>query len=69
MKKIIIGIVAIAIVGIVAVLVLKKGKGEAGQVACVDEEVTDSLEWYQIETLSDKDIYFRPERHYSGDCG
>lgn len=58
MKKFIFGIVAILVVGIVAVSLPKQGKKEDKQVENASETI-EGDERFSIVTLSDKDIYFR----------
>jgi len=61
MKKLIFGIVAIIIAGIVVVALHKQGKEEDKQVADVGIETIEGDDGFSIETLSDKDIYFKAD--------
>ena len=58
MKMFIIGIVAILVVRIGVVSLSKQGKKEDKQVENASETI-EGDERFSIETLSDKDIYFR----------
>ena len=67
MKKFIFGIVAIIIAGIVVVSFPKQEKREDKQVedaevdSIAEEDSTTEEDWFHIETLSDKDIYFKAD--------
>ena len=61
MKKLIFGIVAIVIAGIVVVALHKQGKEEDKQVADAGIETIEGDDGFSIETLSDKDIYFKAD--------
>ena len=61
MRKFILGVVAIILVGIVAVSLLKQGKEEDKQVADTGVETIEGDDGFIIETLSDKDIYFKAD--------
>ena len=61
MKKLIFGIVAIIIAGIVVVALHKQGKEEDKQVADTGIETIEGDDGFSIETLSDKDIYFKAD--------
>ena len=60
MKKFIIGIVAILVVRIGVVSLSKQGKKEDKQVENASETI-EGDERFSIETLSDKDIYFKAD--------
>ena len=61
MKKFILGIVAIILVGIVVVSLPKQGKEEDKQVADAGVEPLEGDDCFYIGTLSDKDIYFKAD--------
>lgn len=61
MKKIIFGIVAIIVVGIIVVYFLKQGNEETKQVVDIEEDSSVEDDWFFIETLSNKDIYFKAD--------
>ncbi|MBP1541749.1 MAG: hypothetical protein ILA25_06225, partial [Prevotella sp.] len=61
MRKFIFGIVAIIVVGIVAVSLSNQGKEEDKQVADVGVETIEDDDGFYIGTLSDKDIYFKAD--------
>ncbi len=59
MRKFIFGIVAILVVGIVVLSLPKQGKEEDKHVADAGVETIEGDDGFYIETLSEKDIYFR----------
>lgn len=59
MKKFIFGIVAIIVLGIVAVSLPKQGKEEDKQTADVGVETIEDDDGFYIEPMSDKNIYFK----------
>ena len=61
MKKFLLGIVAIILVGIVVVSLPKQGKEEDKQVADGGVEPLEGDDGFYIGTLSDKDIYFKAD--------
>ena len=61
MKKFIFGIVAIIMVGIVVVSLPKQEKRKGKQVPDAGVEAIESDDGFYIETLSDKDIYFKAD--------
>ena len=61
MKKFIFGIAAIIVVGIVVASFPKRGNGDGKQEADVAEDAIDAERWFRIETLSNKDIYFKAD--------
>ena len=61
MKKFIIGIVVIILVGIVVVSLPKQGKEEEKQVADAGADSLEGDDGFYIGTLSDKDIYFKAD--------
>ena len=61
MKKFLLGIVAIILVGIVVVSLPKQGKEEDKQVADASADPLEGDDGFYIETLSDKDIYFKAD--------
>jgi len=62
MKKIIFGIVAVTFIGIVIVALPRRANNDDGGEQTVDEdEAVESGDGFYIETLSDQDIYFKPD--------
>ena len=61
MKKFILGIVAIIVVGIVVATLPKQGKEDDKQLADAGVDTIEGDEGFSIETLSDKDIYFKAD--------
>ena len=62
MKKFIFCIIAVIIVGIVIVALPKKAKNDDGSKQTVEQEKTvESGDGFNIEPMSDKDIYFKPD--------
>lgn len=61
MKKFILGIIAIIVVGIVVVSIPKQGKEKDKHVADASVEPFEGDDGLSIETLSDKDIYFKAD--------
>ena len=61
MKKFILGIVAIIVVGIFAVALTKQGKEDDKQLADAGVDTIEGDDGFSIETLSDKDIYFKAD--------
>ena len=61
MKKFIFGIVVIIVVGIVVVTLPKQGKEDDKQLADAGVDTIEGDEGFSIETLSDKDIYFKAD--------
>ena len=61
MKKFIFGVVAIIVLGIVVVSLPKQGNKEDKQVTETGEDSIEGDNGFYIETLSDKDIYFRAD--------
>ena len=61
MKKFIFGIVAIIVVGIVAVSLPKQNKEEDRQLVNTAKETIEDDDGFYIEPMSDKDIYFKAD--------
>ena len=61
MKKFIFGIVAIIVVGIIAVSLPKQDKEEDRQLANAAKETINNDDGFYIEPMSDKDIYFKAD--------
>ena len=61
MRKFILGVVAIILVGIVVVSLPKQGKEEDKQVADASADPLEGDDGFNIGTLSDKDIYFKAD--------
>ena len=61
MRKFILGVVAIILVGIVVMSLPKQGKEEDKQVADGGVEPLEGDDGFYIGTLSDKDIYFKAD--------
>ena len=61
MRKFILGVVAIILVGIVFVSLPKQGKEEDKQVADASADPLEGDDGVNIGTLSDKDIYFKAD--------
>ena len=61
MKKFIFGIVAIIVVGFVAVSLPKQEKEEDRQLVNAAKETIEDDDGFYIEPMSDKDIYFKPD--------
>ena len=61
MKRFILCVVAIIVVGIVVVSLPKQGKEEDKQVADAGVEPLEGDDGFYIGTLSDKDIYFKAD--------
>ena len=61
MKKFILCVVAIIVVGIVVVSLPKQGKEEGIQVEDASDETIEGDDGFYIGTLSDKDIYFKAD--------
>ena len=61
MKKFIFGIIAVIIIGVVIVALPKKTKNDDGGKQTIDKDETiESNDGFYFETLSNKDIYFKP---------
>ena len=61
MKKFLLGIVAIILVGIVVVSLPKRGKEDYKQTTDVGVETINNDDGFYIEPMSDKDIYFKAD--------
>lgn len=61
MRKFILGVVAIILVGIVVVSLPKQGKEEDKQLADAGAETIEGDDGFYIEPMSDKDIYFKAD--------
>ena len=61
MKKFIFGFVALILIGIVVVSLPKQGNKDGKQKAVTVEYSVDDDNWFYIETLSNKDIYFKAD--------
>ena len=61
MKKFIFGFAALILIGIVVVSLPKQGNKNGKQKAVAAEDSVDADNWFYIETLSNKDIYFKAD--------
>ena len=61
MKKFIFGFAALVLIGMVVVSLPKQENGDGKQKAVTVEDSVDDDNWFYIETLSNKDIYFKAD--------